>query len=365
MGIVFADLGKKALRNWRTWLYVGFSAFVALVCLARPLSDDFDRYIYEALVRGKHESVERIYPLIKHESPRAEASSVLDSAEHLAQLEPLYAIRPLYIEIISIVNLWLPIQRSINLVSAFSLFGMALVLAIWTKKPLYCALLVTTAAIVDIGRMGTPDALSALFVIAGFWLLERNQIGHGILLLLASVWVRTDNLLVVFAALVWLTLTRKTLPSYAILLAAVSGASVAFINHMAGNYGWLILLRYSFIGGKYPAQIVPHLSVREYVLAVLHGAVPMIPQVAPWMLLGLVAWRSRSTDRALLLTIASAAAAHFALFPSPEGRYFVWAYLLVGAAFIRAVTRESKLPSYPGRQVETLRVRKAFLRAQG
>jgi len=65
------------------------------------------------------------------------------------------------------------------------------------------------------------------------------------------------------------------------------------------------------------------------------------------------------------LTIASAAAAHFALFPSPEGRYFVWAYLLVGAAFIRAVTRESKLPSYPGRQVETLRVRKAFLRAQG
>src|SRR6266566_1308095 len=195
LGIVFADLGEKALRNWRTWLYVGSSAFVALVCLARPLSDDFDRYIYEALVRGKHESVERIYPLIKHESPRAEASSVLDSAEHLAQLEPLYAIRPLYIEIISIVNLWLPIQRSINLVSAFSLFGMALVLAIWTKKPLYCALLVTTAAIVDIGRMGTPDALSVLFVIAGFWLLERNQIGHGILLLLASVWVRTDNLL--------------------------------------------------------------------------------------------------------------------------------------------------------------------------
>src|SRR5438128_10101735 len=39
LGIVFADFGEEALRNWRTWLYVGFSAFVVLVFFARPLSE--------------------------------------------------------------------------------------------------------------------------------------------------------------------------------------------------------------------------------------------------------------------------------------------------------------------------------------
>ena len=61
------------------------------------MSGDFDRYIYEALVRGRYQDVQKIYPNVKHENPRAEASSVLDSPEHLGQLEPLYAIRPLYL----------------------------------------------------------------------------------------------------------------------------------------------------------------------------------------------------------------------------------------------------------------------------
>src|SRR5439155_16557440 len=128
------------MSDWRNLLYAGFALFLAAMAFVSPVPNDFDRYIYEALVGGRHSTVQEIYPTLKHETPRAEASTVLDSPEHLGQLEPLYAIRPLYIETISTLSRWLTIQRSINAVSAASLFGIALVLAIWTRKQLYCAM---------------------------------------------------------------------------------------------------------------------------------------------------------------------------------------------------------------------------------
>ena len=103
-------------------LYVIFVAALCWICFIRPVSGDFDRYIYEALVRGRYQDVQKIYPIVKHENPRAEASSVLDSPEHLGQLEPLYAIRPLYLEMIEVVAGAESIQRAINFVSVLSLF---------------------------------------------------------------------------------------------------------------------------------------------------------------------------------------------------------------------------------------------------
>ena len=128
-----------------TILYLAFAAILSSTCYFRPVSDDFDRYIYEALVRGRYQSVETIYPIIKHENPRAENSSVLDSPSHLRQLEPLYAIRPTYVDAIAILSrVGIPIQRSINLVSAVSFFGIAILLLVLTGRPFYSALLLAT-----------------------------------------------------------------------------------------------------------------------------------------------------------------------------------------------------------------------------
>jgi len=71
---------KKPIRNL---LYFAIISCVSCVCYLHPVADDFDRYIYEALVRVRTQSVEAIYPIVKHESPRSEASSVLDSPQHL------------------------------------------------------------------------------------------------------------------------------------------------------------------------------------------------------------------------------------------------------------------------------------------
>ena len=318
-------------------LYLGFIAGVSWACFRHPVAEDFDRYIYEALVRGKYESVESVYPIVKHSYKRAEESAILDSPVHLGQLEPLYAIKPLYVRAIEATSFTrLPIQARINLISAVSLFGIALVVLAWTGKPGYSALLLATSAIVILGRMGSPDGLSALVVLAGLWAINRNRFLIGVLLLLVSIWIRTDNLLLVIAVLGYLLWQKRMTPVDVGVFSALSLGSVMFMNHFSGNYGWRVLFQYSFIGGGSPADIVPRFGLAQYLGVVARNAETIIPQVAIWVLLGIVAWKWSSPDRGLLIPVWAAVVAHFALYPSPEARYLVWAFIVTGVVFVRA-----------------------------
>jgi hypothetical protein len=326
--------------------YFLFLAALCFVCFRAPLSEEFDRYVYEAIVRGKQQTVEVIYPIVKHSTPRAEASSIMDSPEHLGQLEPLYAIRPLYLEAIAVVaRTGMPYQPAISLVSAASLFLIGSVLLVWTGRPLYSGLLLAAPAVVGIARSGTPDALAAFFLLTSAWALTKNRTFPGVTLLLASVWVRTDNVLFVLVVLIWLLWTKRVSPFQFVVLAALAGTSVLAINHFSGNYGWRVLFRYTFVGERYIAYVRPNLRLSEY-LAALAGGVKQIgnQETALFVLLGLAAikWLPR-TDllRPLLICVGAAAIWRFLLFPNPEDRYFAWAYLIAGTAFIQALAGRS------------------------
>jgi len=323
-------------------LYLAFLAALCVVCFKSQTPGDFDRYVYEALVRGKHQSVQEIYPIVKHSYPRAEASLILDSPEHMGQLEPLYAIRPLYTQAIAVVAYTgMPYQRAISLVSALSLFLIGVVLLAWTGRPAYSALLVATPAVVGVARSGTPDALSAFFLLACAWALASKRMFAGLALLLASIWVRTDNVLFAIVILIWLAWTKKLAPSHAAVLTGLAGASVFLINYFSGNYGWRVLFRYSFLGGRYVANVRPDVSFSDYFTAVLAGVRQIGGQeMAVFVLIGLAAikWLPATDSlRPLLTCVAIAAITRFLLFPSPEDRYFTWAFLIAGAAFIRAI----------------------------
>lgn len=105
------------------------------------------------------------------------------------------------------------------------------------------------------------------------------------------------------------------------------------------------MFRYTFVGGRYIAYVHPDLRLSEY-LAALAGGVKQIgnQEMALFVLLGLAAvkWLPK-TDllRSLLICVAAAAIWRFLLFPNPEDRYFAWAYLFAGAAFIRALAGRS------------------------
>jgi hypothetical protein len=330
--------------------YLIFLIALCWACFMHPVAGDFDRYIYEALVRGQYQDIQTVYAIVKHENPRAEASTVLDSPGHLAQLEPLYAIRPLYLRPISVIaRFGVPVQSTINLVSVLSLFGIGVVLFFWTRRPGYSALVMATPAIAGLGRIGTPDALSSLVVLSSMWALLRQRWFAGVLLLLVSPWCRTDNILIVLLLLAWLAATGKLPLPYFATLALVAVASVLFINHFSGNYGWGVLFQYSFIGGRYPADIVPNFSLLDYARVLVRGFQGVGGQeMALWTLTGIAAYRwlpKAFAARSVLVLIAIAALARFLLFPTPEDRYFAWAYLIVGATFIEAIDNSRFSPA--------------------
>jgi hypothetical protein len=334
------------MKTAKLVVYVAFSLGLAAACYLRPLPDDFDRYIYESLIRSTRQPTEDIYRIVKHSNPRADASSVMDSPEHLGELEPLYAIRPVYIQLITLVSrAGLSPQQSINLVSATSLFLIALLVLMATRNYLCSAFVMATPAVMTVGRMGTPDALSSLTVVAACAAILREKLFGGILLLMLSIWMRTDNLLIAVATLGWLAWNRKLSRVHAGVLVALGIASVEWINTLSGNYGWKILFQFSFIGGKYPAEIIPHITLSNYAHVFVGNAESILPQLAPWLLLGVAAWSLKSGDRMFLAPVVTACSLHYILFPSGEARYFIWAYLLTAILFIRALPDATQLDS--------------------
>lgn len=176
--------------------------------------------------------------------------------------------------------------------------------------------------------------MAAALVISALWVLERSE-SLALALLFVSLGVRTDNLLIVLAVLAWLGWEKRLPRAIAGGLAAAAVGIVLGINHWAGNYGWVVLFRFSFISGRYPAQIPHVLNLREYIHGLWNGAYAMLDQVAIWVLLGILAWRRRADP--LLMVAGCTAAAHFLLYPSGEDRYLIWAYVVAGVILIRSL----------------------------
>ena len=312
---------------------------IAAACYIHPISNDFDRYMYEAIVRSKFQPVEIYYPLIRHESTRAEESSVIDTPAHMKDAESLYAIRPLYTKLIYWVSVTgLSIQQSINLVSASSLFFTGVLILFWTDSPILSVLLLGSWQVLELGRTGTPDGLSTFVTFLALFILDRKQIGTLVLLFLGLL-IRTDSLLLLLAILAWQTLRGRLRLWVALVLGLAAVLAVTGINHWAHHPGWTVLFRISFIGGKTPSSVIQTLTAREYTVAFAHGAWGLLGQISLWLLLALVTWRM--TRNGLLIVATAAALAHFILFPSPELRYLLWYCLLTGTLFVQFVRSSS------------------------
>jgi hypothetical protein len=335
-----AKVPKSELLWWQIPAYLALTLILSWSCYQHPVPNDFDRYVYESIVRSRHDSIDNVYEIVKHETARAEASMIMDSPKHLAELQPMYAIRPLYIALIALLaRLGLNMQSAINLISAASLFGIGVLILAFTHRPLYSFLLLVCAQVSVLGRMGTPDAFSSLLVLGALCGLIRGWTTFGIMLLLISLFARTDNLLILLAVLVWCWFDRR-LPLWQSAVLGSTGCGIVMaINKWAANYSWTILFRCSFLGAGYPAETQGHLTVREYLQVFATNAPSIASHLALWVLLACFVWGRSQAFGGLLASIAAAAVAHFVLFPSGEDRYFIWAYLIVGTIFIKVWTR--------------------------
>jgi len=321
-------------------LLLCFAAVLALVCYRRPDPDQFDCWMYEAVVRTnlEHQDPASVYASIKAE-PRMAVSSQFDSPTHMRQLAPLYTIKPAYVGAIAILHrAGMPIQQAIRGISAISLFAIAIVLWLWTDAPMFSALLLASPPVTGLARSGTPDAFSSAMVIAAILAYVKEKTWLSVVLLIVAIWIRTDTVILALLVIAAAFFQERLRAWTALVVSAVAIASVLVIDHVAGNYGWAVLFYTSFIAGR-AGDITPHITAGLYLRAFATGLQPILNQASLWILLALVAWR-QACRRDLLVVIALAVTAHFLLFPSGEVRYLVWSFLASGSLFILSVPRK-------------------------
>ena len=279
--------------------------------------------------------------------------NVAGNADHFIQQLRFYRIRPLYIRILAGMH-WLGIGyvKATRMLSATSVALIGLLLFIWTRRYVEeraaaacIPLLLIAPVLFTSARTGTPDALSAFLLLLGtFELLEDKRLSLGIVLLLLSLFLRTDNvmfLVLLFAGFAIMSRTPRE-RAIAIASAILSIAIVLGVNHFERTYSWSVLMQNTSNPIVNPAEINPKFSVRDY-FAALHDVVDDARETSVMVfpfIATVVLFSERTPIRLKQLVgiVLLSWVAHIVLFPHLEDRYFVAGSAVIGIAAICAAT---------------------------
>lgn len=374
------------LQNSKLWARLAFALILTLASLRAykypEYSTDGFSYMANAVamsgasVRVIHDTVYQEAkrgipePIFNHltgndpAEPLSESRSFRERAidpYRFAEFLPCFAIRPLFNLLIYVLHfkLGIGLLRSIVILPVVSYWLMGWMAWVWMERYvagawalLLCAsLLLLSPPVWELGRSTTPDALSSLIVLlALFLLLEKRALLPGMILLLASIYVRTDNALLVFIVLAFLYAAGFGVKLFEVgILAALAVASVVIINHFAGDYGAKVLYYRSFVEAPVAVgEIVPHFGVADYMAALkaclsaaLHG------MYIPFFLMGVVGVLRGAPLPILGLATATAVytGAHLVIFPNPETRFFGPFFVAMGLALTSTLVRAGSAPT--------------------
>jgi hypothetical protein len=335
-------------------LYIVFSLTLATVCYLRPLPT-FDRYLYAGAVASLRYSD----PGAIHQVARAEFDAtpnpfqfdsvasepyfvdVYASSQHFAQQMGLFRVKLGYVAAGYV--LWragLPVLVGLRLISAGCLFSVALALLVWSRSALLSSVLLLTPPILNMGRMVTADPLSTLMIFLALFALAYRKTQLSIFLLIASIWVRPDDFILVLILLAWMAWQRQCYPISGGASALVALVSTIFVNRFAGLYGWRVLMQHGFVKPEVAPLTHPvaiNFSGYLHALAGLR-AIPYT-FMAVFSFISAVAWKRlprESIFYRLLPVIAACVLIRLLIFPNFDDRYFVWAYLFGAVALMDA-----------------------------
>jgi hypothetical protein len=358
-------LTLASLRAYRYPEYStdGFSYMANAVAMSGASVRVIHDTVYQDAKRGIPEPVfnhltgnDPAEPLSESRSFRERAMDPYRFAEFL----PCFAIRPAFNLLIYVLHfkLGVGLLRSIVILPVVSYWLMGWVAWVWIERyvaaawaSLLCAtLLLVSPPVWELARSTTPDALSSLIVLlALFMLFEKRAILPGMILLMVSIYVRTDNAVLALIVLAFLYAAGFGVRLFeALVLAALAVASVFIINHFAGDYGAKVLYYRSFVEAPIAVgEIVPHFGIAEYLAAlklclsgVLHG------MYIPFLLMGVVGVLRRAPLPILAVATVTAVytGAHLVIFPNPETRFFGPFFVAMGLALMSTLARAGSPP---------------------
>ena len=279
-----------------------------------------------------------------------------------AEFLPCFAVRPIFNELLYVLHYGFGISllRATVLISVLSYWLLGWVVFTWisrhSPKPwaaIVSLVLMLTPPLWDLARWPMPDALSTLIlVLALYWIFEKEFLALGLTVLLASVYVRTDNVLLALTVLAYLTIVNHAIEkTKAATLAAVAIVSMFLINHFAGDYGAKLLYYRAFIATPIaPGEMVAQFGFHDYIAALKSGlAVIVHGDFITFGLMGLVGLLRRP-GRALLGLGAIAvvySAGRFLVFPLAEGRYFGLFFVAMGILLASSLVSPRAASSTP------------------
>jgi hypothetical protein len=269
------------------------------------------------------------------------------------QFLPLFAIRPMYNQTLWLVSkTGLGLVRSGVLISVASFYGLGILLFAWLRHYLHpiftlvvSFLTMLSPPLVQLGRDTTSDALASVIAFSSLYLIfEKRRMLPGLILLLASLYFRTDFVVLAGPVLLACWLQKRIEFWKASVLAILALLSVLTINHFAGDYGIKMLYYRNFVGVPIaPGEMVIHFTFRDYLSAFRSGITLATGSFfLPFLLLGTFGL-AFSQARAIYAVTLSYVLLHFLVLPNWQERWVGIFYLtmVVCAAIPRSRSEQS------------------------
>jgi hypothetical protein len=272
-----------------------------------------------------------------------------------AEFLPLFAIRPLYNQALYYLGATgFGLVKASVLISVGPYFLLGLLLFLWLR--VYTNPLITlaislatmiTPPLISLGRETGSDGLASLVAFLALYLIfEKSFLLFGTILLLSSIFIRTD--FVVLAGPVFLICwLQRRIPFWqAAVLGVLAAGSVLCINHFAGDYGIKMLYYRNFVGTpEAPGEMTVQFSVHDYLAAFRSGLTKVADSFfAPFAVIGVIGLQSRRTWP-LMAAATAYLALHFLILPNWQERWAAIFYLcmVVGALMSGRLSRQNSI----------------------
>lgn len=250
---------------------------------------------------------------------------------------PLFAIRPLYNQMLWVVSkTGLGLVRAGVVISVGAYFLLGILVFVWLRKYIepgfafaVSMVLMMCPPLTILGRDTTSDALATLIAFLAMYLIfEKRRLAVGMALLLASIYFRTDFVVLAGPAILACWLERRMEWWKAGVLAFVAVASVLCINHFAGDYGIRMLYYRNFVGVPVaPGEMTARFSFRDYLRALRAGLTLVTESYfLPFLVLGMIGAVVKRMRVLFAVTLAYVVL-HFFVLPNWQERWVAIFYM--------------------------------------
>jgi hypothetical protein len=260
----------------------------------------------------------------------------------LEQQLPFYSPRVAYVELIRLFkHFGLSYTKATYVISAIfaslSVLVLGLIILEATVSIAILPFIVALTGYSEIARLSTPDAMACFFSLLGIYsLIRKGKLEFFVAAILPVI--RTDFILLSGLLMIF---TYRQGNRFISLFSLLSAAAIyILVTKLTGNYGYLTLFNFTFMGSlsPYPANIVISHQVGGYIVpyALLLQSLLSHPHTVVYVLALYLFWLNRDQVNrgkvhfyCLFILPFVFTAAHMLLFPSNHFRFFVFSSSLI------------------------------------